>query len=489
MAKAIIGGLEVDSDSKVPIINPATGDKVDEVPKLGIEQVRYAIEEAERAQVELEAMPASERAKALIKTSQAIRDHADEISRITALEIGRPIKSSRADVVRAASIFELAASELKSALEGKFIPLEVYEYPSGNDHRIALTKRQPLGVVASITPFNFPAASFAHKLAPALAVGNSVVHKPTIYAPLTQLAMAKLIAPNFPKGSLNVITGDSRAIGDEFISNEKISLITFTGSESVGLSLAARAVSAGKRVIMELGGSDAEIVFEDADMDSAASAALTGRFDYAGQFCNATKRLLVQKNVKEEFLKSIRQKMRSLKVGDPLSEDTSIGPLINADAVDRMKLFLDDALQKGAKIIEKLATPNTGFFFPPTLIDDVSPSMKVLTEEVFGPILPVYYFSDDDEAVNVVNSTKYGLDASIFTRDFARAYLIADRVKAGSIVINDTTRLRWDNLPFGGMKKSGIGRESVRDTMLEMTESKLLVYKIRNKKLNARIKP
>ncbi len=477
MTRAIVGGSEVTSEETISIRNPYTGEVLDEVPKLSIEAVKAAIEAAKEAQAHLESLPTSERSKALMSSARAIREHSEEIARITAMEIGRPIASSRADVIRAASIMELAASEVRHVLEGKFIPLDAYDYPAGNQRRMAITKREPVGVVASITPFNFPAASFAHKVAPALAVGNAVVHKPTIYAPLTQLAMAKLMLPFFPAGAINVVTGDSSVIGEEFISNDKISLITFTGSEKVGLELAGKAIARGKRVIMELGGSDAEIVLNDADLPSAATSALVGRFDYAGQFCNATKRLLVQRDVRDEFVKILREKLRTLKVGDPLSEETVVGPLISADAVERMEAFLTDAIKKGASVVEQIDVPKKGYFFPPTVIEGVDESMSIFSEEVFGPVLPIYYFDEDEEAIRLANSTRYGLDASIFTRDLARAYRIASKIKAGSVMVNDTTRLRWDNLPFGGFKRSGIGRESVTDTMLEMTESKLIVYR------------
>ncbi|MGC8601741.1 MAG: aldehyde dehydrogenase family protein [Thermoprotei archaeon] len=478
MAKAIIGGKEVGSERVAEVRNPASGELIDVVPILDREVVREAIEEAHAAQLRLEAMGASARQAALADVAEALRKRADEIAKITALEIGRPIKSSRADAVRAASIFELAASETRNVLEGKFVPLELYDYPAGNANRVAVVQRQPVGVVASITPFNFPAASFAHKVAPALAVGNSVVHKPSVSAPLTQLKIASvLLEEGLPAGSINVVTGESGMIGDEFLSNPKVSLITFTGSESVGLELASKAVLAGKRVIMELGGSDAEIVFSDADMDAAAQAAIVGRFDYAGQFCNATKRLLVEKRAKDSFLESLLKRFRALKVGDPLHEDTDVGPLINYEAVKKMEDFLRDAEERGGSVVERLPVPASGFYFPPVILEGVSTEAKVMKEEVFGPILPIAYFESEDEAVEVANSTKYGLDASVFTVDLKRAYRVAKKLRAGTVVINDTTRLRWDNLPFGGVKRSGIGRESVRDTMAEMTEPKLMVFK------------
>jgi succinyl-CoA reductase len=307
-------------------------------------------------------------------------------------------------------------------------------------------------------------------------MGNTVVHKPTVLAPFTQIAIARLVLDvGFPPGSINVVTGNSGMIGNEFVENEKVGLISFTGSEKVGLELAARAVRNGKRVIMELGGSDAEIVLEDADLPKAAAAAAQGRFDYAGQFCNSTKRLLVRREVVDGFTDAVIGRLKLMKVGDPHREETDIGPLITEDAVKQMESFLDDAVKGGGEVVYQGERASPGYFFPPTIVKTSKP-LRMTDEEVFGPLVPVMTMESDDEAVAMANSSPYGLDASVFSKDFARAYRIASRLKVGSVLINDTSRLRWDDLPFGGLKKSGIGREGVRETMREMTESKLIMY-------------
>ncbi|BCU70098.1 aldehyde dehydrogenase family protein [Stygiolobus caldivivus] len=473
----IIGNEKVDSGEKIPVRNPATGEVIDYVPSLPREEVKNAIDIALDTSPRLNAIAPAKRSRLLTEVAKAIRGNVDDLAVTMTRETGRPIKSSRLEIERTAQIFELAASELRRALEGQFIPLDLYELPAGNENRVAFVKREPLGVVAAITPFNFPAASFAHKVAPALAVGNTVVFKPSSLTPLTQLKLAQLVLKEFPPGSLNVVTGNSEMIGDEFVSNEKVSLITFTGSASVGLDLASRAVKNGKRVIMELGGSDAMVVLEDADIDKAVRSALVGRFDFAGQFCNATKRVIVRREVEEEFTEKLKSGLQKFRAGDPMDEGVDIPPLISSDAVARMKEFLNDALAAGGEEVYEGKVPDKGYYFPPVVLR-LSPESKarVLREEVFGPILPVVPVSSDEEAVRVANSTQYGLDASVFTKDFSRAYEIASKLKAGTVVINDTTRLRWDNLPFGGVLKSGIGRESVINTMLEMTETKLVVY-------------
>ncbi|BFI75925.1 aldehyde dehydrogenase family protein [Sulfurisphaera ohwakuensis] len=473
----IIGSERVDFDEKIAVRNPANGEVIDYVPSLPRDYIRKAIEIASDAFQKLNSMTPAKRSRALMEIASLIRDNATDLAITMTKETGRPIKSSRAEIERTAQIFELASSELKRALEGEFIPLDLYEFPAGNEKRIAFIKREPIGVIGAITPFNFPAASFAHKVAPALAVGNTVVFKPSSLTPLTQIKLAEIVLKKFPEGSVNVVTGNSEMIGDEFISNDKISLITFTGSVSVGLDLASRAVRNGKRVIMELGGSDAMIVLEDADIDKAVKSALVGRFDFAGQFCNATKRLIIREEIEKEFVSKLRAELQKYKAGDPMDESVDIPPLISNEAVMKMKEFLEDAINEGGEKIFEGKVPDKGYYFPPIVIKlQPTSRARILREEVFGPILPIVPVKSDEEAVNVANSTQYGLDASIFSSNFSRAYEIASKLKAGTVIINDTTRLRWDNLPFGGVLKSGIGREGVLNTMLEMTEPKLIVY-------------
>ena len=464
---------------QIPVFEPATGEILAYIPNMTINEIRDAINRAYEALDKIQAIPAYQRARLLMNVAQRIRERKEDLARLLTREIGRPIKSTRLIIERTATIYELAAQELPHVLTGEFVPLEAYSYPPGNENRLAIVKREPVGVVAAITPFNFPPDSMAHKVAPALAMGNTVVIKPSREAPLTIMEIAKIIIEaGFPKDSIVVVTGDSKLIGDEFIENPKVALITFTGSTKVGLDLASRAIARGKRVIMELGGSDAMIVLEDADLNRAVQAAVVGRFDYAGQFCNATKRVIVREEVYDEFVRRLVDSVSKLKIGDPMLEDTDIGPLITKDAVNTMESFVQDALSRGGKIIYRAPkVPDKGFYYPPTILEAPFES-RVWREEVFGPVLPITRVRSDEEAIEVANNTEYGLDASIFTRDFSRAYRIASRIRAGTVMINDTTRLRFDNLPFGGMKKSGIGRESVRDTMIEMSETKVIVYQL-----------
>src|ERR1700730_9867998 len=378
--KAIIGHEFVETEKRLQVMEPATGKVLDEIPSLSLDQVRAAIDIAYSSLTKLQSLTIAARGALLHKVADMIRSDPEPLALIMSREIGRPIKSSRGEIQRTAQIFDLAASQVSEVFSGKFVPLEVYGFPAGNEKRIAIQTREPIGVVASITPFNFPSSSLAHKVAPALAVGNTVVHKPSVFAPLVQLRLGEIILKaGFPAGSLNIVTGDSKMIGNEFIENPKISLITFTGSERVGLDIAGRAMQKGKRSIMELGGSDAQIILEDADLEKAADAAILGRFDYAGQFCNSTKRLLVRKEVAQKFTELLRERLAKTQIGDPLSLDTSVGPLISKDAVASMKSYVEDAQRNGGVIAYQATTPSPGYYYPPTLLTNVGSNAKILS--------------------------------------------------------------------------------------------------------------
>ncbi|MGC8506143.1 MAG: aldehyde dehydrogenase family protein [Thermoplasmata archaeon] len=460
------------------VYNPFNGELLRKINTMDITEIRSAINRAVTAQKELQSLSIAERSAMLMKCSLEIIRKKDDLAALMSREIGRPIKSSRGEIIRTSEIFKIASSEVVHIMEGRFLSLGSFVHPPGNERRIAMVIREPVGVVGSITPFNFPASSFAQKVAPSLAVGNTVVHKPARAAPLTQMELSSIILDSgFPKGSVEIVHGVSSEIGDEFISNPEIAAITFTGSEKVGLDLASRAIKNGKKVVMELGGSDPEIVLDDADLDKAADAVVVGRFDYAGQFCNATKRLIVQDSIIEKFTKILSEKMNGLKIGDPMNENTVMGPMIHSDAIKEMSSFLEETRSKGGKVLYQGKTPDDRVFFPPTIIR-IDRNAPVLDHEVFGPLIPVISVKNDEEAVERANETEYGLDASVFTGSFDRAYRMAGKLKTGTVIINDTTRLRWDSLPFGGVKKSGIGRESVPDSMRELTNEKMIVYRV-----------
>lgn len=481
MPENIAGGRDRTESAK-DVINPSTMEVIGSVPMLTLEQVRERINRAHDTYKTYSRLPSSTRRGYFKKAAELIEQDLERLSQLMSAEIGRPIKSARGEVKRAGFILESCASEIETVTKGSFVPLDLYEYPGGNADRFAITVREPMGVIASITPFNFPAVSFAHKVGAALAVGNTVVHKPTISAPLTQIELAKIMLKSgFPEGSINILTGSSSMIGKELTENGKIRLISFTGSSNVGLDIASKAMQRGAKAIMELGGSDAEIILEDADLEKAVDSAVFGRYDYAGQFCNSTKRLIVSSRVADKVTSMLLERIKKLNVGNAKEENTDVGPLINQEAVDKMGDFVKDSVSKGGRILFQGTTPKVGTFFPPTLIQTVTDDTGILRDEVFGPILPIRVFETDEEAMEIVNSSRYGLNASIYSRDFSRAYKLSRGLEVGTVVINDTTRLRWDNLPFGGPKLSGIGRESVHETMVEMTEPKVISYTLDKK--------
>lgn len=386
------------------------------------------------------------------------------------------MKDSRVELIRAIQLFNITAEEARIVLEGKYHRIDSYEYPPGNENRMLLEIREPIGVVGAILPFNFPANSFAHKVAPNIIVGNAVIVKPSPFTPLTALELGKILyEAGLPKDALSVLPGDAD-VGDEIVTNPKISGITFTGSTNTGIIIASKAVQTAKKLMIEMGGSDPIIVLDDANIDYAVNIAIRARYEYAGQNCNAGKRILVHESIYDKFLNEFINKARNLNVGDPLEEKTDLGPVISIDALNKMDYFVNDALNKGGKLrLGGFKLNMKGYYYSPTIITDVGKDMYLFKEEVFGPIAPIYSFHNEEEAIEVANSSPFGLQAAIFSNDIKRAIKIAKELKVGGVMINDSPRLRWDALPFGGVKFSGIGgREGVRSTIETMSEIKLI---------------
>ena len=463
------------SEEVIEVRSPSNLKVIGTVKRMTKDEVRGEIEEAYKGFETFSKMPLYKRTAILRKVSEIIEREQERLARLLAMEAGKPIRDARIEVFRASRVFRQAADEAPIVLEGTNYRVDAYEYPAGNENRIVISTREPIGVVTAILPFNFPINSFALKVAPALAAGNAVVVKPSISTPLAAIEMKKiLVEAGLPDSVVRVVTGYSSEIGDEVVTHPLVGAITFTGSTKVGLSIASKAVALGKRILMELGGSDPIIVLEDADIDRAASIAVRARFEYAGQNCNAGKRIIVREEIADKFIKAFREKVRALKVGDPLDETTDVGPVINRESVENLESVVEDAKNKGGNVEVLNKGPEGGHFFPLTMITNTNLDMLALKTEVFGPIAPIVTVKSDEEAIKVANSTEYGLQSAIFTRDVNRALKLSREIKAGAVMINDSTRLRWDSLPFGGVKKSGIGREGVREAMLELTEIKLI---------------
>jgi acyl-CoA reductase-like NAD-dependent aldehyde dehydrogenase len=457
--------------------DPSDGSLIGPVALGGPEDVRAAVDAAASQEERWGTTPGHERARRLREIARRIRDDGTTLSRLIAREVGKPIVEARIEAERAAQVFEFAAEEIRQ-LGGESFPADAYAMPPGNEHRVLFTVRDPIGVVAAIGPFNFPLNLLSHKIAPALAAGDPVVAKPTSAAPFTALRLAELAhLAGLPDGVLNIVLGPGGAVGDPLVTHPKVRLVTFTGSTAVGTAIAAKAAAGAKRVILEMGGLDPLVVLADADLELAVTAALRGSFGYSGQVCTASKRLLVADAVAPQFGAELAKRASALRIGPALEESTQMGPVIDAASVERIEVLVEEARSRSARLLTggvRGGGPSGGHYYRPTVLDEVPADARIATEEPFGPVVPILRFHDEAEAVRIANGTDYGLQASIFTRDLSGAMRLARRLRAGGVHINDPTTLRWDALPFGGTRWSGIGREGLRRAMEEMTEEKLI---------------
>ena len=474
-----IGGNWVPSRSGrwQEVDDPSTGRRLGRVSVASREEASAAVDAAAAMEEAWGSTPIHERARLLRALSDRLAADSEGMARLIAQEVGKPIVDARVEAGRAVTVYQLAADEARH-LTGESFPADAYVYPAGNERRFLFSVRDPIGVVVAISPFNFPLNLLSHKVAPALAAGNPVVIKPTSSAPLTALRLAKHAdAAGFPRGVVNVVVGPGGEVGDTLVEHPRTRLVTFTGSTSVGKSIAEKAGRHAKRVILEMGGLDPFIVLDDAPLDVTVAAAVRGAFGYSGQVCTASKRLLVSDAVADRFARALTERAGKLKVGPALSEDTQVGPVIDSAALDRMDRLVGDAVSHSAKVLlggQRASELAPGYFYRPTVLDDVTPESKIAQEEPFGPVAPILRFRDLDEAVRIANGTPYGLQAAVYTNDIKSAFAVAKRIRAGGVHINDPTSLRWDALPFGGVKESGLGREGLRYAMEEMTEVKLI---------------
>jgi lactaldehyde dehydrogenase len=453
------------------IYNPGTGEVLDQVPRATVQDVERAIAAAQKGKVAMRKLTALARYEILTRIAHSIEAHVSDLGRLLAQENGKPIGQTRAEVAVTASIFRGFAEESKRIF-GRVMPVDAVR---GQERHFAVTIRQPLGVVAAIVPFNYPVELWGHKAAAALAAGNAVISKPPSACPLTLLKIAKLMEEaGLPPCSHQIITGPGAVIGDSLARSPHIQLITVTGSTAVGVRIAQLAAENLKKVHMELGGNDAMIILADSDLEKAAEAVVLGRLARGnGQICCAVKRIYVEAPIYEAFAKLLTEKARALKVGDQLLEDTDVGPLINEEAAKDVEAAVNEAIQGGAKLAA--GGHRRQAFMEPTVLTDIPASLSTFREEVFGPVAPLMRFHTIDEAIRMVNDSPYGLQSAVFTRDISKAFDIAYKLEAGGVIINWSSALRVETLPFGGIKLSGHGREGVHDTLDEMTDQKTIV--------------
>lgn len=466
----------------VVVVNPATEEVIATIPPVSRDDVREAVDNAESAFYEWSELPLRERIRLIYRAAEFLESSEEELLTTLIAESGKPIRDARVELRRAIELFRVSAEEARHILEGRVPRVDGYDYPPMNEQRLVIEVREPIGVVAGALSYNNPASTFAHKVAPQIIAGNTVIAKPSTHTPLTALLMRDILyKAGIPKGVVQVVVGSGEEVFNEFLENPKVVGISFTGSTAVGLQVAAKAASKGKKFMIAPSGSDPAIVFADTDLEMAAATVVRARFENAGQNCNATKRVFVEESVFDKFVELLIERARSIKVGDPMDESTDMGPLISEKMVKSMESFVSDAVQKGGELMHGgKRISRRGYFFEPTVIRFREfVSAKVLQEEVFGPVLPVVPFREEEEAVKLANSTQYGLQAAVFTADYKRAFRVARRLRAGSVMINDSTRVRFDALPYGGVKMSGFGaREGVRSTILHFTEPKYYVLKV-----------
>ena len=467
--KCYINGewVSADSGETISVNNPATLEEIGTVPKCETAETRRAIEAANAAWPEWKAKSARQRSDILRKWFDLMIENKEELAQMMTVEQGKPINESRGEIGYGASFVEWFSEEAKRVY-GDTIPDPM------TDRRIVVLK-QPVGVVASITPWNFPNAMITRKCAPALAVGCPVVIKPASQTPFSALALAVLAEEaGFPKGILNVITGKASAIGDELATNPIVRKLSFTGSTEIGKVLLEKCSGTVKKVSMELGGHAPFIVFDDANIDDAVAGAMQSKFRNTGQTCVCANRIYVQENVHDEFCKKFVEAVSKMKVGDGLNEENSSGPMIDEHSLSKVEEHVEDAVACGAKVAIGGAKHSLGLnFYQPTILTGVTPEAKITSEETFGPVAPVYKFKDENEVIDLANNSPYGLASYFYSRDIGRIWRVAEALEYGMVGVNTGLTSKAE-APFGGIKESGLGREGSKYGIDDFIEIKYI---------------
>ncbi len=466
----LVGGEWIETGEWLDVRSPYSGEVVGRVARGGAAATRDAIDAAARA---LEApLPAHKRAEILVRVAGYLGRRHDEVARTIAEEAGKPLRAARVEVRRAMSTYTMSAVEARK-LSGEIVPMDAAQAGEG---KLAFTLRRPVGVVGAITPFNFPLNLVAHKIAPALAAGCPVVLKPASQTPLSALLLAELeLEAGLPPGWLNVVVGAASEIGDVVVEDDRVKVLSFTGSAPVGWALRERAPR--KRVALELGNATPAVVTADADLDDAAAKLAANAFSFAGQSCISVQRIYVEAPAYEPFLDRFLPLVRELKVGDPLDEETDVGPLIDDAARERIAAWVEEARAAGARLLAGGATRDDGLLAP-IVLADASPELKVSSEEVFGPVCTVNAVASLDEAFALANRTRFGLQAGVFTRSLDAALRAAHELEFGGVTINEAPTFRADQMPYGGVKESGNTREGPAYAIRELTEERLVVVQL-----------
>jgi glyceraldehyde-3-phosphate dehydrogenase (NADP+) len=455
------------SPDALPVTNPYDGSLVGTTYLATAEQLEEATAAAAKAFRTTSHLASYEREEILLSISHGITERRDELARLMAQEAGKPVRDAAVEVTRAANTFKVAAEEAKR-IGGEVIPIDWLPLAKG---RLGITRRFPIGPVAAISPFNFPLNLAAHKIAPAIAVGNPVVVKPPSDAPLALLTMAGIVHESgLPPGGFSVLPM-TRALGDRVVSDDRFKLLTFTGSSPVGWGMKERAGK--KRLVLEMGGNGGVIVDRDADLEYAVQRVVAGAFSFAGQVCISVQRVFIHEEVYDAFTRSLVDAVKRLKVGDPVDPETDVGPVIDDASAERIESWIEEAVQAGGRVL--VGGTRQGRLFEPTVLADVSTACRICSTEAFAPIVNVCSFRDFDEALARVNESAYGLQAGVFTGSLEHALRAFEELEVGGVMINDVSTFRIDHMPFGGTKDSGFGREGVKYAIEDQTEVRLMV--------------
>ncbi|MDQ3937761.1 MAG: aldehyde dehydrogenase family protein [Chloroflexota bacterium] len=463
-----LAGRWVDSPEQLDITNPARpNEPAGATYSATEEQYEEAVEAAVAAFETTRHLPAYERGAMLRAISDGIRQRREELGRLITLESGKPIRDALVEVDRATLTFRLGAEEAER-MTGELIPLDLMATSRG---RVGITRRFPIGPIAGISPFNFPLNLAAHKLAPALAAGNTIVLKPPSKDPLTMLTVAEIVEQaGVPQGALSILPM-SRTLGDRMVADDRFRLLTFTGSPAVGWRMKERAGK--KKVILELGGNAGVIVDQAADLAWAVKRTLIGAFAYAGQVCISVQRMFIQRSIYDEFLERFVEGAGNVVAGDPLDPETQLGPMVDEQAAERTERWVREAEEMGGRVL--LGGRADGSFFPPTVLVDTPPTAQVCSNEAFAPLVVAFPFDDFGEAIAGVNDSFYGLQTGVFTNDLQHSWQAFNELEVGGVIVNDIPTYRIDHMPYGGVKDSGLGREGLRWSIEDMTELRLMV--------------
>ena len=467
----LIGGKHISSEDLAGVINPYDGETIDTVPIAHRQTADLAIFEANNAKHSLQEMSAFKVSNKLFEVCDKLKENRKDFAHLLTMEVGKPIRESLVELDRSIETLKLAAEEAKR-IYGESVPLDAGLNGKGF---FAFTQKVPLGVVAAITPFNYPLNLTIHKIAPAIACKNTVIVKPPTEAPLTVMKFCELLDDEFPDGVVNTITGYGSEVGDYLVTSQDVNKISFTGSVTTGLMISQKAGM--KKVTLELGGNDPMVVLKDADIDKAVTGVINGAFLNAGQVCMGVKRIIVEEDIADEFSQRLVDKTKKLVMGNPLNSETTLGTLINEKAAMQVEQTVNNAVNAGAKILA--GGIRDGAFYEATVIDNVKADMDLVVNEKFGPVAPIIRVDSVDEAIEVANDTEYGLQAGVFTNDYANAMRCANEIEAGTVFVNKQSTFRTDNMPFGGFKNSGVGKEGIKYAVDEMTKTKLIGLNIR----------